>query len=68
LIINKTARINPDFATTIYIYIYICAYTYRTSIAEGTTESNEGAKDKKRSDGVIAGWLAAFTGALFSKK
>jgi hypothetical protein len=52
----------------LYIYIYIYAYTYRTSIAEGTTESNEGAKDKKRSDGVIAGWLVAFTGAVFSKK
>jgi hypothetical protein len=48
------------------LYIYI--YTYRTSIAEGTTESNEGAKDKKRSDGVIAGWLVAVTGDLFSKK
>jgi len=35
--------------------VYI--YTYRTSIAEGTTESNKGAEDKNGSDGVMECWL-----------
>jgi hypothetical protein len=45
--------------------VYI--YTYRTSIAEGTTESNKGAEDKNGSDGVlVAGCCVA--GALISEK